>query len=160
MLLCRCGVVSRDTGRLFHETLLGVEYLHSRNWIHADLKPENVGIHMNPLRAVLLDFGCATKCHGGLAPTPGVGGTTGYLSPERYIDMWGLPSDIWALGVIGMQLSFGSHPWSFSEHPFQPDRPDLEAQRAGFLERHERAQQKLMAAVAGPPDRLDCTCWN
>lgn len=57
---------------------------------HGGLKPENIGINLNPPRAILLDFGCAHRIYEGLATTPGVGGTIAYLSPERNMSPWGL----------------------------------------------------------------------
>ncbi|WEW59610.1 hypothetical protein PRK78_005087 [Emydomyces testavorans] len=47
---------------LFREALLGVNFLHSHGWIHADLKPENIGVRRrDPPQVVLLDLGSAIK---------------------------------------------------------------------------------------------------
>lgn len=154
-------MVPLDTGRLFHDVLLGVQFLHSRNWLHGDLKPDNIGIDMNPPRAILLDFGCAHRCYGNLAPIPGVGGTVAYLSPERYVDLWGFSADIWALGVIGYELSFGNHPWAFSEHPYQPGGPHnqqyLADLRRRYSEKYQQGIHKLKEAKPVGPNQLDCT---
>jgi serine/threonine protein kinase len=34
----------RDTAKILKEILLGVKYIHSKNWIHRDLKPQNIMI--------------------------------------------------------------------------------------------------------------------
>lgn len=61
------------------------------------------------------------------------------------------------MGVIGYELGFGKHPWLFSEHPFLPDRPDVEAQRMRYFGKYTEADRKLVAAEPVGPSQLDCT---
>ncbi|WYZ44465.1 hypothetical protein EsH8_VII_000901 [Colletotrichum jinshuiense] len=72
-----------------------LNYLHSKNLVHNDIKPAN--ILYSPTRgAVLCDFGLSTHTSGPVT----TGGTPYYIPPE-FIGkkLRGPPSDVWALGV-------------------------------------------------------------
>jgi serine/threonine-protein kinase len=90
-------------------------YMHSRGYIHCDVKPQNILIKDNGA-PVLLDFG--------IARTEGVDTTTliatpHYLAPERAQGVPASPaSDLYALGIVLFQVVAG-HP------PF--DGPDVHA---------------------------------
>src|SRR5438034_2435975 len=65
------------------QCLRALDYIHSRNLLHNDIKPQNIMIHP-PFQAKLLDFGLA----GGQAESarPGLTGTLHYIAPERFGD--------------------------------------------------------------------------
>ncbi len=75
-----------------------VEYSHSRDVIHCDLKPENIMIGSYG-EVYIMDWGTAAAP--GIAPTGSVEGTPAYLSPETLtngaVDRLG---DIFSLGFI------------------------------------------------------------
>ncbi|KAI6447275.1 hypothetical protein MCOR17_010587, partial [Pyricularia oryzae] len=79
--------MKREEAQLFR-SLLQVKVLHDRGWLHGDLKAGNVGIIGTPQRAVLLDIGNAKHLRPGyhLGPTPGSGGTVGYIAPKREME--------------------------------------------------------------------------
>jgi serine/threonine-protein kinase TTK/MPS1 len=114
--------------RFFWEQMLeAVQTIHNENVVHADLKPGNFLLVKGHLK--LIDFGLAAV----LAPGKHtiqrsfIGGTRDYISPEslacyifedgviNYSEMRerkcmvtvGYKSDIWALGVILYQLTYG-----------------------------------------------------
>lgn len=79
----------------FSPLVAAVARVHARGVVHADLKPANV-LFRSPREPVLSDFG--------LAHAPGqrvVGGSLGYLSPERLSSRpLALDDDVYALGRI------------------------------------------------------------
>lgn len=124
---------------LVHQILVGVEYLHSLNVIHADLKPHNVLIHRpedggKPI-VKLCDFGISLNFNpaenGGLrkALMKQRSGTAGYIAPEIKAnnEMVGTEIDVWALGIIIYEMSVGYKPTQVKNYkygsgpiPFRP----------------------------------------
>ncbi|KAF1999186.1 kinase-like protein [Amniculicola lignicola CBS 123094] len=107
---------------LLRDSLLALQFLHSRRWLHRDLKPANIGIYSN--RAILLDFGGAIQLPDGehIPASPGTHGTIGYLSPERERTQYGTADDVWALGVSLFEAFFRRHPWRQSVNPWRFDQ--------------------------------------
>lgn len=105
----------------FWQALHGLHILHEHGFMHRDIKLKNIGVvGIRRPRAVLLDFGQATF-KSPVSPTPGGVGTKPYLAPEMEIDLYTNAVDIWALGVVGVQLfamTDGKLPW----HEIQRDR--------------------------------------
>ena len=112
--------MSMEAATVLRETMLGVKFLHDMNWIHGDLKPQNIGIlRGKPLRAVILDVGQATELALGskLPAMAGCGGTVNYLAPERELTEYDHGVDVWPLAVIGYELTYGYHPFKFNLNP-------------------------------------------
>jgi serine/threonine-protein kinase len=89
-----------------------VRFIHSRQILHGDIKPENIFLVKTPAgrrQVKLLDFGLARP---DLGRTDGLDGTPEYLAPERQD---GAPasqaSDIYALGVVFFELLTGHVPF-------------------------------------------------
>ncbi|KAH5618102.1 hypothetical protein HBI23_248450 [Parastagonospora nodorum] len=115
--------------RLLRDILEGICFLHLHGFMHGDIKPPNIGVSNG--HAILLD---ADDARGLLhdqtvPPTPGHGGTVGWLAPERELRHYDQTVDVWAAGVVAFQLFFGHHPW-MGEDPWKPGnshlRPDFE----------------------------------
>lgn len=125
--------------KFFVEALRGVEFLHSHGWVHGDLKPRNIGIAYNPPRAVLLDLGSAYRSDVYVAPSDSPqyrqGGTVLYMTPEAEDN--GMPADIWAMGIVGFQLTLGKHPWELA-YPISRRKITPE-QRAKFESMYSKA---------------------
>ncbi|CAH8289559.1 unnamed protein product [Eruca vesicaria subsp. sativa] len=104
-------------GRAALMILQGLEALHSRGYVHCDLKPANVLLFPSetfgePWDLKLADFG--------LSKEPGVdsrsglcGGTPQYMPPESLgpngVKMVGPAVDVWSLGCVVLQM-FGGCP--------------------------------------------------
>ena len=137
--------MSMEAARAFRDTLLGVRVLHDQRWVHGDLKPANIGMIGTPPRAILLDVGQATCLALGatLGPKPGSGGTVNYLAPERELEPHDHLIDIWSLGVIGYELTYGHHPWRFRLNPWRDDNPKCRELRSAFHEKYQEAIDRL-----------------
>lgn len=139
--------------RLFHDTLKAVNLIHQHNWLHNDVKPANIGIRcISPAGVTLLDIGGAKELdspHANVSPAPGQSGTIGYLAPEKEMQPYGLPADVWALGVVGYQLLTRTNPWVFAQNPWRPGQP-YEDWRELFHKRHCAALDQLKAETNEP----------
>jgi serine/threonine protein kinase len=102
--------------RLFKQIALAVGYIHSQNVIHRDLKPENLLLTQN-ISVKIIDFGLA-NAHADV-PLQDRCGSPCYIAPEALgtSEYYGIPADIWALGVILYALVDGSLPWNYEDAP-------------------------------------------
>ncbi len=98
---------------LFAQTCCGVAYLHRRGIVHRDIKPDNILVSnvSGQLRVMLADFGLAAIIARGTL-IKGCQGTPSFLAPEIINEKeYGLPIDIWALGVTLFLLLSGQAPF-------------------------------------------------
>lgn len=95
------------------EILLVLEFLHSKNIIYRDLKPENVVIDTEG-HIKLTDFGLAKELEGEeQMQARSFCGTNEYLAPEVILGAsYGESVDWWALGVVIYQMLTGWPPWN------------------------------------------------
>ncbi|KAI8871275.1 kinase-like protein, partial [Ramicandelaber brevisporus] len=116
-------------GGYFMQVLRAVAHCHDHGVFHRDLKPENILVTaQGDLK--LADFGLATT---DFWSTEFGCGSSFYMSPETQDKFFGVgrkcftyydeysrpvyctpPSDIWALGVILLNLCFGRNPWKMA----------------------------------------------
>lgn len=85
-----------DAEQILHDITGALDYLHSQNLVHNDIKPGNI-LYNSERGAVLCDFGMSFDK---TANQSRIGGTPYYIGPE-YIGhkLRGAPGDVWALGV-------------------------------------------------------------
>jgi len=107
------GLLSDSGARFYTATvLLMLEHLHEHNIIYRDLKPENLMIDSEGYPK-LIDFGTA-KCLSGRTYT--ITGTPHYMAPEVILGKgYGLPADLWSLGVMLYEFVCGGLPFGEEE---------------------------------------------
>jgi serine/threonine-protein kinase len=107
------GVLSvRESLDLAIQIARGLGAAHARNIVHRDIKPSNIIITQDNV-AKIVDFGLARVVASASATqSMSLTGTLPYMAPEQIL---GEPidqrSDVWALGVILVQMITGSHPF-------------------------------------------------
>ncbi|MBW4478794.1 MAG: CHASE2 domain-containing protein [Tolypothrix brevis GSE-NOS-MK-07-07A] len=87
-----------------------LKFVHNRGVIHRDIKPSNLIRRKHDRRIVLIDFGAVKQIQPqipGENPTVAVG-TAGYAPPEQFMGQPRLNSDIYAVGMIGIQALTGT----------------------------------------------------
>ncbi|MBN3923180.1 serine/threonine-protein kinase [Nostoc sp. NMS4] len=106
------------------QQVLGIlQFIHSQNVIHRDIKPDNIIRRQQDGKLVLIDFGAVKQVQTQLLTIPGrtratiIIGTPGYMSTEQGQGKPRPNSDIYSLGIIGIQSLTGVHPINFEEDP-------------------------------------------
>ncbi|XP_059801996.1 death-associated protein kinase 2 isoform X1 [Hypanus sabinus] len=106
--------LSEEEATAFIKQILdGVNYLHSKNIAHFDLKPENIMLlDKIPMPHIkLIDFGLAHKIEDGVE-FKNIFGTPEFVAPEIVnYEPLGLPADMWSIGVITYILLSGASPF-------------------------------------------------
>lgn len=105
---------SRDA--LAYQMVSAVRFMHKAGVIHRDLKPQNILVRCDG-SLKLCDFGLGRVWHSAASLTPDTVVTIWWRAYEvllGYSD-YGPPIDVWALGIILMQLyTDGTVPWRSS----------------------------------------------
>ena len=98
-----------------HQVCSALEFVHSRNRLHLDIKPGNVMVD-NTGRAVLIDFGTSKQYdeENGENTSTIMGMTPGYAPLEQYnrggLTQFSIPTDIYSLGATLYKLLVGQTP--------------------------------------------------
>ncbi len=97
-----------------HEILLGIQYLHSINLVHRDLKSENVMMSING-DVKIIDFGLCTEATNEQMTNNELEGMVGspfWMPPEMIRrEKYGPAVDLWSLGICICELANGSAPF-------------------------------------------------
>ena len=85
---------------IIREITLGLQQLFKFNYVHLDLKLENVIINPNPPHNIkIIDVAFAKKLDNGVNKV-GILGTESYISPEVLYNRYFHNTDVWSLGII------------------------------------------------------------
>jgi len=109
--LDRLGGFSEEKIRFFaSEIACALNYLHSINILHRDLKPDNILLDTKG-HSHITDFNIATKVEPNKLPRS-QSGTLAYMAPEVFKGKgYSYSVDWWGLGVILYECLFGKRPF-------------------------------------------------
>jgi len=98
-----------ETVKLLQELLEILTHVHQENTIHRDIKPANIMRRDSDGKLVLIDFGAVKEIltvdnKGQTNLTVGIG-TVSYMPPEQAMGRPGKYSDVYAVGMLGIQAT-------------------------------------------------------
>jgi tRNA A-37 threonylcarbamoyl transferase component Bud32 len=101
---------------MLYDILTGLAFVHQNQVIHRDIKPSNLIRRQNDNQIVLIDFGAVKQMTTQLinnhsrTPQTVLIGSPGYVPSEQFRGNPKLSSDIYAVGMIGIQALTGINP--------------------------------------------------
>ncbi|BAY13703.1 serine/threonine-protein kinase [Calothrix sp. NIES-2098] len=139
---------------LLKDILEVLVFVHQHNIIHRDIKPQNIMRRHSDRKIVLIDFGSIKKVGiRGATLTISVG-TPGYMPSEQAKGKPRLSSDIYAVGMIGIQALTGLMPEQLQEDPdtgevIWRDKAQVSDRLADVLDKmvRERHNQRYQSAA-------------
>ncbi len=113
-----------QTIALLQDILQVLAYVHEQNVIHRDIKPSNLIRRQQDSKIVLIDFGAVKQVTTQFShPQSGQTnltisiGTQGYVPKEQLGGQPRFSSDVYAVGILGIQALTGTHPRLLRENP-------------------------------------------
>ncbi|KAM7390799.1 hypothetical protein PAMA_008811 [Pampus argenteus] len=165
------------------QVLRGLEYLHSHNVIHHDIKPSNIVLMSD--KAVLVDFGLTVQMTEDIYIPRDLRGTEMYMSPEVVLCRGHTTkTDIYSLGTTIIHMQTGSPPWvqryprtaypsylyiiHMQAPPLEDIAEDCSLAMRSFLERalernpvlRSSASDLLKDEAINPPREDQPRCWS
>ncbi|MCA1835136.1 MAG: serine/threonine protein kinase [Actinobacteria bacterium] len=131
-----------DLSYLGQQLCSALRYLHSRGYLHLDVKPSNIIASQGVAR--LIDLSLARppgRCPAGT-------GTPGYMSPEQITGgELGPPADVWGIGLVLYEAATATQPF---------DIPDVSLSTGSTLShchaQHAQPAPRIRARRRLPPD--------
>jgi serine/threonine-protein kinase len=102
--------------KILLELLEVLEFVHRHNVIHRDICPRNIIRHERDGKLVLIDFGAVKQVTTQTNPTIIIG-THGYMPVEQALGNPRLSSDVYAVGMLGIQALTGISPVKLPKDP-------------------------------------------
>ena len=119
---------------LFKQIILGIQYIHSKNIVHRDIKLENILIDLNN-NIKICDFGIGIILNNPTQKIYDQCGTPMYMAPEilisskkHKIGYEGFPVDIWSCGIALYIMLSGKLPFTLKDTTGDNENGNLELQ--------------------------------
>lgn len=101
-----------EVSYIIHQILVGLEYIHSKNIAHCDLKLSNIMyISSNRPLIKIIDFGNSQSIKDGDFLNDIVGSPS-FIAPEVLSGSYNKSCDLWSLGCIVFCMLFGFNPFN------------------------------------------------
>jgi serine/threonine-protein kinase len=139
-----------EVRQILLELLSVLDYVHSRNIVHRDIKPDNIILRASDGKPVLIDFGIVKEAiatavnFSAKTPYSAILGTPGYMASEQAAGRPVYSSDLYSLGLTAIFLLTGKTPQYLASDPhtgeilWRQDAPHLHSNLAAVLERAVR----------------------
>jgi len=102
---------SEETEKILIQIVSALKYLHSKNILHRDIKPQNFKLEKDGT-VKMLDFGISKNEYTPKLTQLGfVVGTTEYMAPEQFEHNVEKKSDVWSVGVMTYEMLTGTLPF-------------------------------------------------
>ena len=139
---------------LLKDILEVLDFVHKHKIIHRDIKPQNIMRRHSDQKIVLIDFGSIKKLGSQGATLTIAVGTPGYMPTEQAKGKPKLSSDIYAVGMIGIQALTGLNPEELQEDAdtgeiIWRDKAQVSDRLADVLDTmvHDRHNQRYQTAA-------------
>jgi serine/threonine protein kinase/ABC-type branched-subunit amino acid transport system substrate-binding protein len=149
-LISSNGITEYKVIEILEEILEIVSFVHNRDVIHRDIKPSNLIRRDTNNKLVLIDFGSGKNIQGNMPtqskPTLALG-TDGYTPDEQWNGHAVSSSDLYAIGIIGIQALVDMIPSQYW----------LEKQHNGNLIWHNRDKIGASKELKNILDKMTCS---
>lgn len=161
-ILIREGRLTQDVVKEILSNILNVlDYIHSRNIIHRDIKPDNIIIRRRDEKPILIDFGVVKEVMRldffGNPTSSIVAGTPVFMALEQVAGKPVFASDLYSVGITAICLLTGKSPaeliepltgeinWRKHVNAITDNFAELldKATRLNFAERYKTAREML-----------------
>lgn len=131
-----------------------IDYIHQRQIVHRDIKPDNIILRQRDTKPVLIDFGAVKETMGTVLTSQGnssrsiVVGTTGYMPSEQLAGRPIFASDLYSLGMTAIYMLTGKMPQELDSDPLTGEMrwkhyaPGISTGFANFLDKAIQLQPR------------------
>ena len=146
------NISESEIWHLLHDVAAGLAYLHEKDIVHQDIKPDNILIDSEG-NYLITDFGISTRARSTLQKSV-VGssishgsGTVAYMGPERFSRQPAptKASDIWSFGAMVFELLEGIAPFGMHGGGMQKSGAEIPFINANVSENLKQTIYKMLS---------------
>jgi len=149
------------------KVLDALDYAHSQNLVHRDIKPGNILVETRSKRPIVVDFGIAKLSHDPENEKGTIQGTPAYMPPEQILNQpIDARSDIYSTGVMMFEMLVSDLPYPAWSSAYDLLRMKLEMKDQLFQRKpseinpmvHPELEKIVLKAVSFEPEKRYATC--